>query len=380
MSDPWIPFNRPHVTGRELHNIATAHASGQLAGDGAFTQGCQAALEALTGARKALLTHSCTAALEMTALLCNLEPGDEVIVPSYTFVSTANAFVLRGAVPVFADVRTDTLNIDEKKIEPLITPRTRAIAVVHYAGVVCEMAPIMALARAHGVDVVEDAAQALLSTYRGKVSGTFGRFATLSFHETKNVTCGEGGALLTNEVRDIQRAEVVREKGTNRAQFFRGQVDKYTWCDIGSSFLPGEITAAFLAAQLEEAHTITQRRRAIWQRYHDAFEDLERQGRLQRPAVPDGCTHNAHMYYILMRSLAERTRFIDWLKMAGIQSVFHYVPLDSSPFGRRFARPQVHCPVTANVSERLVRLPLWLGLEPQQYRVIDRVRAFFAAG
>lgn len=372
-----IPFNRPYMTGRELYNIADAHFRGRLAGDGQYTQRCHGLLEEITGTRKALLTQSCTAALEMSALLAGIEPGDEVIIPSFTFVSTANAFVLRGGVPVFADVRPDTLNIDERRIEPLITGRTRAIAVVHYAGVVCDMEPVMALAARHGLTVIEDAAQALLASRNGRQGGTFGRFGTLSFHETKNVIAGEGGALLVNDPADAERAEIVREKGTNRAQFFRGQVDKYTWCDLGSSFLPGELTAAFLSAQLDEARQITQRRLRIWARYHEALAGLERDGRLRRPVLPADTEHNAHMYYVLLEDLDTRTRLIDWLKQDGIQAVFHYVPLDTSPFGQRYARAGVHCPVTADISDRLLRLPLWLGLEPEQDRVIDRVRSFF---
>jgi dTDP-4-amino-4,6-dideoxygalactose transaminase len=372
-----IPFNKPYMTGRELYNIAHAHFSGRLAGDGQYTARCHQRLQELTGTRKALLTQSCTAALEMAAILAGIEPGDEVIIPSYTFVSTANAFVLRGGVPVFADVRADTLNIDETAIERLVTPRTRAIVVVHYAGVPCEMDAVEAVARRHGLTVIEDAAQALLSTYRQRQAGTFGRFGTLSFHETKNVTSGEGGALLVNGADDAERAEVVREKGTNRAQFFRGQVDKYTWCDIGSSFLPGELTAAFLSAQLDEAPSITARRLAIWHRYHEAFEPLARQGRLVRPTVPAHCTHNAHMYYVLLEDLAARTRMIDWLRLDGIQAVFHYVPLDTSPFGQRFARASVSCPVTADVADRLLRLPLWIGMDDVQDRVIDRVLDYF---
>ncbi|HVZ47056.1 MAG TPA: dTDP-4-amino-4,6-dideoxygalactose transaminase [Ramlibacter sp.] len=374
---PAIPFNKPFMTGRELYNIAQAHFSGRLAGDGQYTQRCHAELQRLTGTRKALLTQSCTAALEMSAILAGIAPGDEVIMPSFTFVSTANAFVLRGGVPVFADVRPDTLNIDETKIEALLTPRTRAIVVVHYAGVVCEMQPILDIAARRGLTVIEDAAQAILSTWHGQHAGTFGRFGTLSFHETKNVISGEGGALLVNTAEDAERAEIVREKGTNRAQFFRGQTDKYTWCDIGSSFLPGELTAAFLAAQLDEARTITDRRLQLWARYHEAFADLESRGLLRRPVVPAHCAHNAHMYYVLLEDLAARTRLIEWLKADGILAVFHYVPLDTSPFGQRFERAASACPVTADASDRLLRLPLWLGLEAEQPRVIERVRAFF---
>jgi dTDP-4-amino-4,6-dideoxygalactose transaminase len=376
MTSSAIPFNRPYMTGRELEFIAEAHANGHLSGDGPFTRRCHAWLERTTGARKALLTHSCTAALEMAALLLDLEPGDEVVMPSFTFVSTANAFVLRGAVPVFVDIREDTLNIDENLIEAAMTPRTRAICVVHYAGVACEMDAINAIAAKHGVAVIEDAAQGILSTYKGRPLGTLGALGALSFHETKNLIAGEGGALLVADPRFVERAEIIREKGTNRSQFFRGQVDKYTWVDVGSSYLPSEILAAFLAAQIEEAESITKRRLAIWQRYHDAFADLEAAGRLRRPIVPAHCRHNAHMYYLLLRDLDERTRFIHVLKEAGIHPVFHYVPLHSAPAGRRFGRAIGELPVTTRTSECLVRLPLWLP-DMDQARVIEAVLGFF---
>lgn len=374
-----IPFNKPYMTGRELHFIADAHSRGKLAGDGEYTRRCHLALEQITGARKALLTQSCTAALEMAAILADVGAGDEVIVPSFTFVSTANAFVLRGATPVFADVRRDTLNIDAKFIAPLITPRTKAIAVVHYAGVVCDMDPILALAQEQGISVIEDAAQALMSSYKDRSAGTLGRFGAFSFHETKNIISGEGGALAIASPQDVGRAEIVREKGTNRARFFRGEVDKYTWCDIGSSFLPGEITAAFLHAQLESATEITSRRLALWARYHQAFADLEAQGRLSRPTVPKECSHNAHMYYLLLETPQARDELIAALKAEGIHAVFHYVPLHSSPFGQRFHDADHRCDNTDFVAERLVRLPFWLGLEPQQDRVVAAVRKFFGA-
>jgi dTDP-4-amino-4,6-dideoxygalactose transaminase len=376
MSSSGIPFNKPYMTGRELDFIAEAHANGHLSGDGPFTRRCHAWLERTTGARKALLTHSCTAALEMAALLLDLEPGDEVVMPSFTFVSTANAFVLRGAVPVFVDIREDTLNLDERLIEAAITPRTRAICVVHYAGVACEMDEINAIAAKHGLAVIEDAAQGILSTYRDRPLGTLGALGALSFHETKNVIAGEGGALLVSDPRFAERAEIIREKGTNRSQFFRGQVDKYTWVDVGSSYLPSEILAAFLAAQIEEAETITERRLAIWQRYHEAFADLEAAGRLRRPIVPEHCRHNAHMYYLLLRDLDERTRFIRALKEADIHPVFHYVPLHSAPAGIRFGRAVGGLPVTTHTSDRLVRLPLWLP-DMDQPRVIDTALGFF---
>jgi dTDP-4-amino-4,6-dideoxygalactose transaminase len=373
-----IPFNRPFITGKELDYIAQAHAKGHLAGDGEFTRLCHQWLVDSTGARKALLTHSCTAALEMCALLADIAPGDEVIMPSYTFVSTANAFCLRGGIPVFVDIREDTLNIDEALIEAAVTPRTRAICVVHYAGVGCEMDAIMAIAKRHRLLVVEDAAQGIQATYRGRPLGTFGELSALSFHETKNIIAGEGGALLINDERYVERAEVIREKGTNRSRFFRGQVDKYTWCDVGSSFLPGEVTAAFLWAQMGAADSIARRRLAIWHRYHAAFADLEQAGALRRPIVPQTCAHNAHMYYVLLPDLVQRTRFIEHLKRRDVHAVFHYVPLHSSPAGTALAR--VHGPMerTVDLSDRIVRLPLWLGLEPQQDYVIDAVRAFFA--
>jgi dTDP-4-amino-4,6-dideoxygalactose transaminase len=364
------------MTGRELFNIAEAHFNGMLAGDGPFTRRCHAKLESVTGTRKALLTHSCTAALEMAALLARLGPGDEVIVPSFTFVSTANAFVLRGAKPVFVDVRSDTLNIDEKVVEASVTPHTKAIFVVHYAGVVCDMDVINAVAREHRLIVVEDAAQAVLSTYRARHAGTLGDLGAVSFHETKNVISGEGGALYVNRPQDIERAEILREKGTNRSQFFRGEVDKYTWCEAGSSFLPGELMAAFLSAQLQEMEDITARRLAIWQRYHDALAGLETRGLLRRPVVPPECVHNAHMYYVLLPGLDERTRFIRWLKDDDIHAVFHYVPLHTSPFGQQF-EPRRSLPVTDDIADRLVRLPLWIGIEPHLDRVLERIHAFF---
>lgn len=360
-----IPFNKPYMTGRELEYIAQAHAAGHLSGDGPFTKRCHARLEAMTGSKVALLTQSCTAALEMAAILANLVPGDEVIMPSFTFVSTANAFVLRGAVPVFVDIRADTLNIDESKIEAAITPRTKAICVVHYAGVACEMDAIMALARHHGLLVIEDAAQAISSTYKGRPLGGIGELGALSFHETKNVISGEGGALLVNDEAYIARAEIIREKGTNRSKFFRGQVDKYTWVDIGSSYLPSEIIAAFLAAQLDEADRIHARRMALWDRYHAWAEPHERHGVLRRPIIPGHCTHNAHMYYLLLPSMEARTHFIAALKQRDIGAVFHYIPLHSAPAGLRYGRAHGSLSITDDISARLVRMPLWIGLEPQ---------------
>lgn len=367
-----IPFNRPFLVGRELDYISEAHRNGHLSGDGPFTKRCHAWLREHTCASTALLTHSCTAALEMAAMLLDLEPGDEVIMPSYTFVSTANAFVLRGAVPVFVDIRPDTLNIDERLIEAAITPRTRAICVVHYAGVACEMDEILDIARRHGLRVVEDAAQAILSTYRDQPLGALGDFGALSFHETKNVIAGEGGALLCRDPETSERAEIIREKGTNRSRFFRGQVDKYTWVDIGSSFLPSELTAAFLAAQLEAAESITQRRLHIWSIYHEWFGRHENAGRVQRPFIPGHCTHNAHMYYLLLPSLEARQAFITALRTHAISAVFHYIPLHSSPAGRGFGRAHGALEVTDSISERLVRLPFWLGIEEHLPFILEK--------
>jgi dTDP-4-amino-4,6-dideoxygalactose transaminase len=368
-----IPFNKPFMTGRELAYIAQAHANGHLAGNGAFSKRCATWLEQRVGSRKALLTHSCTAALEMAAILSGVGAGDEVIMPSFTFVSTANAFVLRGATPVFVDIRPDTLNLDETKVEAAITARTKAIVVVHYAGVACDMDTIMEIASRHGLLVIEDAAQGLLAEYRGRQLGSIGHLAALSFHETKNIISGEGGALLVNDVRFVDRAEIIWEKGTNRGQFSRGTVDKYTWVDIGSSYLPGEIIAAFLWAQMEEADAITTRRMAMWDRYHAAFENLEATGHVRRPVIPAETVHNAHMYYLLLPDLERRTAFIEGLRQAGIHTVFHYVPLHSSPVGREVGRQAGDMATTDAAGERLVRLPLWLGLEDSLDDVIAGV-------
>lgn len=370
-----IPFNKPYMTGKELWYISQAHASGHLAGDGQFTKKCSGWLEQRIGCQKALLTHSCTAALEMAAILADLQPGDEVIMPSYTFVSTANAFVLRGAVPVFVDIRHDTLNIDETKIEEAITPRTKVIVPVHYAGVSCEMDTIMNIARRHNLLVIEDAAQGIMSTYKGRPLGSIGHMGALSFHETKNIISGEGGALLINDPRFVERAEIIREKGTNRSQFFRGQVDKYTWVEIGSSFLPGEILAAFLWAQMEEADAINKRRLDIWSNYHQWFASLEKAGKARRPSVPKECVHNAHMYYLLFSSLDQRTSVIEKLKSKGIHTVFHYIPLHSSPCGQTKGRAIGEMTNTNNTGDRLLRLPLWLGIEDQLADVIAEVVA-----
>lgn len=366
-----IQFNRPFMTGKELHYISEAKLGNMLAGDGPFTKRCHQWLENKSGCDTALLTHSCTAALEMAALLLDIEPGDEIIVPSYTFVSTANAFVLRGGVPVFVDIREDTLNLNERLIESAITPRTRAIVPVHYAGVACEMDTIMEIAKRHGLKVVEDAAQGVMASYKGRALGSIGDLGAYSFHETKNVISGEGGALLVNDSALAMRAEIIREKGTDRSRFFRGEVDKYTWQEAGSSFLPGELIAAFLWAQLEEAERITNDRLAIWQRYHALLEPLESKGLLRRPIVPEECQHNAHMYYVLLAPEIDRQKVLDELKRNNISSVFHYVPLHSSPGGKRYGRAQGELEVTTRQAERLIRLPLWVGLtEAQQEHIV----------
>lgn len=368
-----IPFNKPYLTGKELRFIAEAHAKGQLAGDGFFTGCCSRWLEEKMGCKKALLTHSCTAALEMAAILANIQPGDEIILPSYTFVSTANAFVLRGGVPVFVDIRADTLNIDETLIEAAITPRTKAIVPVHYAGVACEMDTIMAIARKHNVLVIEDAAQGVMASYKGKPLGSIGDLGCYSFHETKNIVSGEGGALLINNPRFAARAEIIREKGTNRSLFFRGQVDKYTWVDLGSSYLPGELIAAFLWAQMQEAETITNNRLEIWNAYHRSLETLERDGLLRRPIIPDECKHNGHMYYILLDSIEQRTSLIKKMKSLGVLCVFHYVPLHSAyPDGIK-TRNHGQLNNTTQISDRLLRLPLWVGLADDQQTIIDHL-------
>lgn len=366
MSNEKIYFNKPYMTGKELYYIAEAKFGNMLAGDGPFTKRCHSWLEANTGSAKALLTHSCTAALEMAALMLDIQPGDEIIMPSYTFVSTANAFVLRGGVPVFVDIREDTLNLDERLIEAAITPRTKAIVPVHYAGVSCEMDEIMAIARRHGLKVVEDAAQGVMARYKGRALGSIGDLGAYSFHETKNVISGEGGALLVNDPALSLRAEIIREKGTDRSRFFRGEVDKYTWQEVGSSFLPGELIAAFLWAQLEEAQSITANRLVSWDRYHTALAPLAAKGLLRRPIVPASCQHNAHMYYVLLTSGIDRQAVLAELKRNEIYSVFHYVPLHSSPAGLRYGRVHGSMANTDTQSEKLIRLPLWVGLTPEQ--------------
>lgn len=376
MTDTPIPYHRPHLTERELTYMREALEVGHFSGDGAFTRRCHAWLEQQTRASKALLTHSCTAALEMSALLLEIQPGDEIVMPSFTFVSTANAFVLRGGIPVFVDIRADTLNLDEALVEAAITPRTRAIVPVHYAGVSCEMDALMAIAARHGLAIVEDAAQGLMASYKGRPLGSMGAFGTLSFHETKNLISGEGGALLVNDPAAVHRAEIVREKGTDRSAFLRGQVDKYTWRDVGSSFLPSEMQAAFLMAQLEDAAAITKGRVAAWNTYHGLLEPLERRGALRRPAVPADCEHNGHLYYVLMPSPERRQAVLDGLRQVGVGAAFHYVPLHSSPAGKRYCRAQGDLPVTVSSAARLVRLPLWSGITEQaQRRAIDVLQA-----
>ncbi len=373
-----IPFNIPPYVGTEEKYIAEAIASHKICGDGQFTKKCNAWLEERFGANKALLTTSGSTALDMAALLCELKPGDEVILPSFTFSSTANSFVLAGAKLVFVDVRPDTMNIDETKIEHAITDRTRVIVPVHYAGVACEMDTIMEIAHRRGLMVVEDAAQGVMSSYKGRPLGTIGDFGCYSFHETKNYSMGEGGALLINNSAFIEKAEILREKGTNRAKFFRGQVDKYTWVDFGDSYLPSELNAAYLWAQLEAADAINADRLNTWNEYDKALRPLAGRGLIECPAVPEGCVHNAHMYWIKLRTLSERTAFIDHMKENGVLTVFHYVPLHSAPAGLRFGRFDGEDKYTSADSDRLVRLPLYYGLTgADRAAVIDAVKSFF---
>jgi dTDP-4-amino-4,6-dideoxygalactose transaminase len=368
-----IPFNKPFLTGREIKNIHMAYLRGELAGDGYFTRKCQQWLEKKLGTKKAFLTHSCTAALEMAAILADIQPGDEIIMPSYTFVSTANAFVLRGGVPVFVDIRRDTLNIDEKLIEKAITRKTKAIVPVHYAGVGCEMDAILKIARRHRLLVIEDAAHCVNATYKGRELGSIGHLGALSFHETKNIICGEGGALLINDKRFVERAEIIWQKGTNRKAFQQRRVDKYTWVDLGSSFLPGEITAAFLLAQMQHAWRITQKRLDSWHRYHELLAPLEKAGKLRRPIVANGCQHNAHIYYILLNSLEQREQTLKKLEKNGVNAVFHYVPLHTSPMGKKYGRSSGQAPITQNISERILRLPLFIGLNAGQQSLIAQI-------
>ena len=375
-----IPFNKPYLTGHEIQYICEAHKLGGLAGDGKFTKDCHAWIEKEIQTGYALLTHSCTAALEMMAMLIDLQPGDEVIMPSYTFVSTANAFALRGAVPVFVDIRSDTLNIDETIIESAITSRTKAIVPVHYAGVACEMDAIQSIAEAYDLPILEDAAQGIKSTYKGKPLGSIGQLGALSFHETKNVIAGEGGALLINDPQYIQKAEIIREKGTNRSQFFRGEIDKYSWVEIGSSYLPGEITAAFLLAQLQKAAKITAKRIALWDYYYECFAELEHNEFVSRPNVPVNCQHNGHMFYLLIRDVEIRTELIKFLASREIHVVFHYVPLHSSHRGSQVGRAVGELKVTNEVANRLVRLPLFYELTTEeQAKVVQACYDFFSA-
>ncbi len=381
MSELRIPFNKPALLGQEFEYVRKAIKRGKISGDGHFTKLCQELLKRKTGAASVLLTTSCTHALEMAALLLDIQPGDEVIVPSFTFVSTANAFVLRGARPVFIDSRPDTLNVDEEQIEALLTERTKAIVPVHYAGVGCEMDRIMEISQRRGIPVVEDNAHGLFGSYRGRQLGTFGSMATQSFHETKNISCGEGGALLMNDPKFIDRAEIIREKGTNRANFFRGQVDKYTWVDLGSSYAPSDVLAAFLYAQLKSAERIQSARRAIWWRYFRELAGWAAEHGIPLPKIPAECEQAYHMFYLRMPSLEDRQAFIQHLGAHGILSVFHYVPLHLAPMGRKFGGKKGDCPVAEAVSERLVRLPFYFDLsQSDQEQVIKAICAFHPAG
>ncbi|MCZ8151135.1 MAG: dTDP-4-amino-4,6-dideoxygalactose transaminase [Rhodobacteraceae bacterium] len=374
-----IPFNKPSIVGSEFSYLEDALARGQLSGDGHFTKQCNAHISKLTNATAALLTHSCTAALEMAAILCDLEPGDEVVMPSFTFVSTANAVALRGATPVFVDIDPRSLNLDPQRVEAAITQRTRAIFAVHYAGFPAEMDRLNEIARVHGLMVIEDAAQALGSTYKGRPAGSLADMAAFSFHETKNIISGEGGALTVNRQDLVERAEIIREKGTNRSRFLRGQVDKYTWVDIGSSFLPGELVAAFLCAQLQHEELIRTSRLALFDRYKSAFADLQQRERVVLPWHSDDVTGNGHMFYLLMRDIDDRDALISHLREAGIIAPFHYVPLHSAPGGRRFGRADGDLPITDAAYSRLVRLPLFFTLGDEIERVIDVTRAWLGA-
>lgn len=373
-----IPFNVPPCVGNEEKYIAQAIANHKLCGDGEFTKKCNAKLEQMTGTAKVLLTTSCTHATEMAAILSKIQPGDEVIMPSYTFVSTANAFVLRGATAVFVDIRPDTMNIDETKIEEAITEKTKAIVPVHYAGVSCEMDTIMAIAQKYDLKVIEDAAQGIMSTYKGKPLGTIGDYGCFSFHETKNISMGEGGALLIANPADIETAEIVREKGTNRSKFFRGEIDKYSWVEAGSSYLPSELNAAYLWGELESAEEIYKNRMDTWQYYHSQLENMEKNGKIKRPVIPENCVHNAHMYYIKAKDLDERTRLLAYLKENGVSAVFHYIPLHSAAAGIKYGRFFGEDQYTTKESERLLRLPLYYGMkEEDREKVVRCVEAFY---
>jgi len=378
MDRPKIPFNKPFIAGKELYYIAQAVMELHISGDGPFTKRCHQWLEKKLGCLRSFLTHSCTAALEMSAILCDIQPGDEIIMPSFTFVSTANAFVLRGGVPVFVEIRQDTLNIDERLIEEAITHRTKAIVPMHYAGVPCAMDELMAIAIKYDLIVVEDAAQAMLSTYKDHFLGTIGHLGCLSFHETKNLISGEGGALLVNDERFVERTEIIREKGTNRSRFFRGEVDKYTWVDIGSSYLPSEIVAAFLYAQIEHAEKITDRRRQIFNMYNEGLKPLENKGFIQLPHMQRDYCYNGQIFYIITRSPDERAGLIHHLKGNGIKAVFHYVPLHSSPAGRKYARTSGSMSITEDVSGRLLRLPLYYEMADRDVdRVVEQIIIFY---
>lgn len=375
-----IRFNVPPYTGKELDYIKVAVENQKICGDGDFTKKCNEWIEDKTGTKKALLTTSCTHATELAAILANIQPGDEVIMPAYTFVSTADAFVLRGATAVFVDIRPDTMNMDAELIEAAITDKTKAIVPVHYAGVSCDMDKIMEIAEKYNLAVIEDAAQGIMSSYKGKALGTIGDFGCFSFHETKNFSMGEGGALLIRDEKDIENAEIVREKGTNRAKFFRGQIDKYTWVEKGSSYLPSEMNAAYLYAQLELAEEITADRMATWERYYNAFTELAEAGKVELPFIPEDCTHNAHMFYLKCKDLEERTALISFLKENDILAVFHYVPLHTAPAGLKYGRFHGEDKYTTKESERLVRLPLYYGLEPEKTDyIISKVKEFYNA-
>jgi len=374
-----INFNVPPYAEKAADYIRECVDNQKICGDGTYTKKCNEWIEKRTGTSKCLLTTSCTHAMEMAALLADLKPGDEVIMPSYTFVSTANAYVLRGAVPVFVDIRPDTMNIDEKLIEAAVTERTKVIAPVHYAGISCEMDTIMDIAKRHHLMVIEDAAQGIMSSYKGRALGTFGNFGAFSFHETKNYSMGEGGALLIRDEKDIEEAEIIREKGTNRSKYYRGQIDKYTWMNFGSSYLPSDINAAYLYAQLEKADEINDARLALWERYYENLLPLAERGKVELPVVPEGCVHNAHMFYIKAGDIEERTRLIDWLKEDGILSVFHYIPLHTAPAGQTFGRFHGEDRYTTRESERLARLPMYYGLKAEQVdEICDRIKRFYA--
>ncbi len=378
IGEDMINFNVPPYVDKAMGYIQECVRNQKICGDGAYTRKCSQWVEERTGTAKCLLTTSCTHATELAALLAGIQPGDEVIMPAYTFVSTANAFVLRGAVPVFVDIRPDTMNIDEKLIEAAVTERTRAIAPVHYAGVACEMDAIMDIANRYHLVVIEDAAQGIMASYKGRALGTIGDFGAFSFHETKNYSMGEGGALLIRNEKDIEEAEIIREKGTNRSKFYRGQIDKYTWVNFGSSYLPSDMNAAYLYAQLEIADQINDARLACWNRYREKLEPLAEAGKIELPVVPEGCVHNAHMFYIKAADIEERTRLIAWLKEKGILSVFHYIPLHTAPAGLRFGRFHGEDKYTTRESERLARLPMYYGLTLEQVDYIcDMVKQFY---